>query len=146
MQRHLRSHPQDIPAYVEEAIRVHSPVAGTFRWALRDTEVAGVTIPKGSTVQVQLVAGNRDAAAFSCPASVDPGRDKRNVHLAFGRGIHFCVGSKLARKEMQKALQAIFSRTSSLELDPDALPSRFGAKIPVRGVDRLPVRFTRSTH
>jgi cytochrome P450 len=82
--------------------------------------VGGVDIPKGARLMLMYGSGNRDEAAFSDPARFDICRQAEAQHLAFGRGIHFCVGSSLARLEGRVALEALAIRLPGLRLDPEA--------------------------
>jgi cytochrome P450 len=103
----VRADPALIPNLVEEALRVESPVQGLFRRAKVDTEVGGVRIPAGSAVVLMYGAANRDASTFTCPAEFDVARENSRTHLAFGHGIHFCLGSALARMEGAVAFETL---------------------------------------
>jgi cytochrome P450 len=93
------------------------------RTAIADIEVAGVTIPKGSAVNLVLASGSRDPARFSDPERVDPERED-NQHLGFGGGIHYCFGAPLARLEAQIALNALARRLENPRLVKDPPPYR----------------------
>lgn len=122
----------------EEGIRFASPVMGLFRRTTCDVEVAGVTIPENSTVFLAYGAANRDPAVFEDPDAFDPLRENVREHLAFGHGIHVCVGAGLARIEIESALRALGDRVASLEVvDADAVS--YGASYALRGPERLPV-------
>jgi cytochrome P450 len=122
----------------EEAIRMSSPAIGMFRRATRDTTLGGVDIPAESIVYLVYGAANRDPAVFSDPDVFRPGREHARDHVAFGHGIHVCVGAGLARIEAASTLRALAQVVDRLEVvDPDAVtyaPSFF-----LRGLVDLPV-------
>jgi cytochrome P450 len=109
--------PQLVAAAVEETLRIDAPVQGMFRRAVEDVTVAGVTIPAGAQVFALFASANRDAAEFDHPEAFDPAREGKERHLAFGRGIHFCVGAALARMEAQTAIRMLCNRMPALHLD-----------------------------
>jgi len=111
--------PALIPAVVEELLRFETPVAGVPRVAVADAELAGVPIHKGDHVMIILGAANVDEAEFADAMAVDFGRGS-NRHLAFGGGIHRCLGSHLARQELRVALREFHTRIPDYRLAPDA--------------------------
>lgn len=106
------------PAVVEEALRLATPTQGMFRVVTRDTEVDGVSIPAGSKLVLVYAAANRDPAIFPEPDSFDLDRANLRDHLAFGRGIHFCIGAPLARLEATVAVEELASGVAEIRLDP----------------------------
>ncbi len=110
----MRQDPSSIPTFIDEVLRLSAPVQGLFRKAKEDITIAGVTIPKGAIVQVQYGAANRDPEMFSNPAGLDVARPNANKHLAFGAGIHHCVGHQLARKELIIAFKTLLRRMKTL--------------------------------
>ena len=117
---------------------MESPVQGLFRRATEDTEVEGVAIPEGSIVIVHYGAANRDEDRFAQAEAFDLDRPKKGAHIAFGSGIHHCVGSELARVEMRVCFAAFVSRFSQLELlDPDIV---YHPTFALRGIQRLNLR------
>ena len=102
-------------AAVEELLRFDPPLHMFTRYALQEVEIEGVHLRKGERVGLLLGAANRDPAVFADPARLDLAR-ARNPHVAFGAGIHFCVGAPLARREMRVALAALFRRLPGLGL------------------------------
>lgn len=129
---HLATHPIDrriidnpdmLPAAVEELLRCLSPVQGMARTVTQDgTELGGVTFRKGDRVLLVFAAANRDEARFESPDLVDISREP-NPHLSFGVGIHRCLGSHLARRELKVALQEFLGRFPDFSLaDPDDTP------------------------
>jgi cytochrome P450 len=120
----LREDPELAVPLVEELLRFEPPVHMLpARTAIADIEVAGVTIPKGSAVNLVLASGSRDPARFSDPERVDPERED-NQHLGFGGGIHYCFGAPLARLEAQIALNALARRLENPRLVKDPPPYR----------------------
>jgi cytochrome P450 len=112
-------HPERIPDVVEESLRLDGPVLSTMRTAREEVEVGGVTIPEGAMVHLVTGSANRDEAVFADAAGFHPEREWPAPHLAFGYGIHFCVGAPLARLEMRIALEQLGERLPSLRLAPD---------------------------
>jgi cytochrome P450 family 144 len=104
LQRRLREKPQGLDVFVEEALRLESPFRQMMCSVPHDTTLGGVDIASGSTVLLLFAAGNRDPAQFDRPDEIDLARDSPKRHLAFGHGIHFCVGAALARIEAALAL------------------------------------------
>ncbi|HEY0736337.1 MAG TPA: cytochrome P450 [Herpetosiphonaceae bacterium] len=137
----IRDNPTLIKPAVEEFLRYHSPVTlSTFRWAREDIELGGKVIRRGDGVVVSLSSANRDETAFAQPDHPHLKRSE-NRHLAFGKGIHYCLGAPLARLEGQIAINTLVRRLPQLRLavDPDTLEWRPGST--VMGVYHLPVVF-----
>jgi cytochrome P450 len=133
----LVADPSLLPSAVEEFLRYESPVAtSTYRRTTRPTRIGGVTVPAGEQVMVSLLSANRDSALVADPDEVDLSR--RAQHLAFGHGIHYCLGAPLARLEGQVALGTLLERHPKLTLATRELTWRGGLLI--RGLTRLPVR------
>jgi cytochrome P450 len=137
----LRAHPDRIAAAVEEFLRYDAPVPhSTFRYAVEPVELAGTTIPAGAQVIISLAAANRDARHYAEPETLDIDRPYVR-HLAFGHGIHFCLGAALARMEGQLALASLLRRFPLLRLggrDAD-LHWGHGDGLVLRGLSDLPV-------
>lgn len=106
----LQDDPDAARMLAEETLRIATPLQTLFRRAKEDCSISGVAIPEGAIVEVRFGAANHDPAQFVCPADVDLGRANSNTHLAFGAGIHLCVGNQLARGELRLALQALTRR------------------------------------
>jgi cytochrome P450 len=141
LQHQLRRDPELIPTFVEEALRLEPPFRYHMRCAPHDTALGGVDIPEGATVLLLWGAANRDPAEFQRPDELDLERHVPRHHLAFGRGIHFCVGAPLARIEARSVLTVLLERTASITLDPDDAP-RWVNSLMVRRHEHLPVRLT----
>jgi len=122
LQQQLRAQPEQVDLFIEEALRLESPFRQMLRSVPRDTTLGGVDIPADSTALLMFAAGNRDPAQFDHPDSVDLTRGSPKRHLAFGHGIHFCVGAALARIEARAVLQAVLEQTRDFTLDPDYRP------------------------
>ena len=138
----LRDDEQFRRGVVEEGIRLAAPVMGLWRRATCDTELGGVTIPAESTLFLAFSSANRDEQVFAEPDTFDPMRENVRDHLAFGHGIHVCVGAGLARIEATSALRALANNVTALEVvDRDAL--RYGPSYGLRGLMGLPVRVRR---
>ncbi len=112
----LREDPGLWPAAVEEILRFESPVQMLVRTARRDVEIAGEHIPAGAMFMLLLGGANRDPAVFADPGRFDITRPNARDHLAFGSGIHGCLGAALARIEGAIALRTLFERFPSLSL------------------------------
>jgi len=135
----LRAEPSGIKTAVEELLRYESPLAtATERFAREDIAVAGVTIPRGGLVYAVLASANRDPRQFPDPDTLDLAREP-NKHLAFGLGIHYCLGAPLARLEGEIAISTLLRRAPGLRLSvaPEALRWRRG--LVLRGLESLPV-------
>src|SRR4029077_20240281 len=99
LQEELRGHREGIPEFIEEALRMESPVKTDFRLARRTTTLGGVEIKAGTPVMLLNGAANRDPRQFECPSKFDIDRAAIRTHIAFGRGTHSCPGGPLARVE-----------------------------------------------
>jgi cytochrome P450 len=137
----LRSNPAKIPAAIDEFLRYDAPVPhSTFRYSVEPVTIAGVTIPTGAQVIICLAAANRDDARYAHPESLDVDRDVTR-HLAFGHGIHYCLGAPLARLEGRVALESLLRRFPHLTLavPPEHLRWGHGDGLVLRGLSELPV-------
>lgn len=134
----LLDHPELMATAVEEMIRWTTPVKEFMRTATEDTEVRGVPIATGESVYLAYVSGNRDEEVFTDPFRFDVGRDP-NKHLAFGYGVHFCLGAALARMEINSFFSELLPRLESIELngEPELSATTF-----VGGLKHLPIRYT----
>jgi cytochrome P450 len=134
----LRDNMDLMPTAVEEMIRWTTPVKEFMRTAAEDTTIRGVPIAKGESVYLAYVSGNRDEDIFEEPFRFDVGRDP-NKHLAFGYGVHFCLGAALARMEMNSLYTELVPRLESIEL---AGRPQLSATTFVGGLKHLPVRYS----
>ncbi|NUW34133.1 cytochrome P450 [Nonomuraea sp. SMC257] len=124
-----------VPAAIEESLRLFTPFAALGRSTMREAQLGGVSIPADQMVMVWLGVANRDPRQFADPGAFTPGRDP-NPHLAFGRGIHFCLGAPLARLEGRVALNILLDRFDPLRTDPED-PVKFIPTPTMAGVRRL---------
>jgi len=115
--RTLCEHPERIPQAIEEILRFDSPVHAFFRTTTQETTVGGVTFPPDTLLMVVYGSANRDQSQFPQADQFDMQRSP-NRHLAFGYGIHFCVGAQLARKQAQIALETLCRRLPAMQLVP----------------------------
>jgi len=138
----LREHlldPAIAPKAIEEILRLEAPAQGLFRIAARDVEIGGVTLPRGSRVMAHFASANRDHCVFAQPDDYEPQRADIGKHLAFGKGIHFCIGAPLARLELGVALPMLLERLPGLR--PGAEPGEREEIFFARGFRRLPVEW-----
>jgi cytochrome P450 len=135
----LRRDPALVPTAVEEMLRTESPITMFLRWPQRDVKIEGVEIAEGDAVAVHIGAANRDPAVFADPDRFDAGRAE-NRHVAFGAGLHFCLGAALARAEAAAALRGLLACTDSFELAERPV---WKPTVTVRGPQALRVRFRR---
>src|SRR5262249_12604161 len=139
--RRLRDDPGLIRPAVEELLRFYSPVeTATERYAREDVTVAGVTLPQGSLVFAVIASANRDDRQFADPDRLDLAREP-NRHLAFGQGIHFCLGAPLARLEGQIAISTLVRRRPDLRLAVPLGDLSWRGGLVLRGLLKLPVAF-----
>jgi len=134
----LRQNMDLMPTAVEEMVRWATPVKEFMRTAAEDTTVRGVPIGKGESVYLAYVSGNRDEEVFDDPFRFDVSRDP-NKHVAFGYGVHFCLGAALARMEMNSLYSELIPRLESIELagEPELAATTF-----VGGLKHLPIRYS----
>ncbi|GIW18945.1 cytochrome P450 [Tepidiforma sp.] len=137
----VESEPARIPGAIEEVLRYNSPVQATVRRPTRDVEVRGKTIPANLPTVVWLAAANRDPAQFPEPLRFDVERSP-NRHLAFGLGIHFCLGAPLARLEARVAYEELLGAATGFERTTEGMLPRVPTFI-MRGVLELPIAFRR---
>jgi cytochrome P450 len=128
---------------VEETLRYETPSAGMWRVVKQDTELGGVAIPQGATLQLRYAAANRDPSKFPDPDNFDVERANARTHIAFGKGPHMCVGNMLSRKEVFVAFDELLNRLDNFAL-PDEQAIEILPNILLRGVTRLPITFSRA--
>jgi cytochrome P450 len=141
LQSRLRSAPDLIPTFLEEALRLEPPFRYHMRTVPNGATLGGVDIPAGSTLLLLWGAANRDEAEYERPDEIDLERPAPHHHLAFGRGIHHCVGAPLARIEARVVLTRLLEATSTFTLDPGD-PPRWVNSLMVRRHEKLPLRLT----
>ncbi|WP_437672093.1 cytochrome P450 family protein [Sorangium sp. So ce131] len=137
----FKADPGLVKGVVEETLRCWGPVDFiSRRIAKEDLEIGGTAIPKGEPIMVGLASANRDPERFTDPEVFDISRPDADRHIAFGKGIHLCVGAPLARMEGQIAFETLFRRFPDLRLAVPADEVRWGDSF-LRGIGRLPVLF-----
>ena len=135
----LHESPDLLPDAIEEVLRYRSPVQSMFRTVVKDTEVGGQRLRAGEPAIAWIGSANRDEAQFADPERLDIHRSP-NRHIAFGHGIHFCLGAPLARLEARVALGMLIERCRDLRVVPGA-PLEVMDSMVVYGVKHLPVTF-----
>jgi cytochrome P450 len=148
LQDELREHNDRIPGFIEEALRIESPVKSDFRLARHDTTVAGVGIAAGTPVVLLNGAANRDPRQFENPAEFRIDRPNAKVHIAFGRGPHSCPGGPLARVEGRVSIAKLLERMRNIRLSdehhgpPDDRRFTYEPTWVLRGLRDLHIEFT----
>ncbi len=138
LQDELRHDLTNVPAFIEEVLRVESPFRFHPRVATRSVELGGVEIPAGSLVALLWGAANRDESVFEDADDIVLDRPNAGLHVAFGRGVHHCVGAPLARLEARILLSKLLRRTTRFSLDPDDPPC-WTDSLWVRRNERVPI-------
>jgi cytochrome P450 len=136
LQNRLRGEPRLIPQFLEEALRLQSPFRHHMRVAARTAMLGGIEIPEGATLLLMWGAANRDPAMFERPDELVLDRPRR--HVAFGSGIHVCIGNTLARLEARIILETLLAATTKFELDPIEPPIQVPS-LAVRWFETLPL-------
>jgi cytochrome P450 len=135
----LKNNPALIHSAVEEILRYNGPVTNsTMRLAAEDVLINGITIKKGEGVLTIFASANQDESKFDNSLNFDITR-KNNKHLAFGYGIHFCIGAPLARLECEIAINTIVNRLPNIKLDTTADPPEWRTSNIIRGLKKFPV-------
>ncbi len=141
----LHNDPTLIKSGIEELLRHNGPLeTATERYPREDTSVAGVKIPRGELVFAVLASANRDEQQFEHADRLDLGREP-NPHVAFGQGVHYCLGAPLARLEGQIAISTLVRRMPDLKLAIPPHGLRWRRGLVLRGLDALPVEFSKQS-
>jgi cytochrome P450 len=147
----LRNDRSRIPNFVEEMLRMESPVKSAFRLVKKDTTLGDVDLTAGTMVMVNPGAINRDPRRFDNPHEFDFDRSNVREHLAFGRGAHSCPGGPLARVEGRVSIERILDRMTDVTLDDDkhgpagARTFRYEPTFLLRGLTEINIAFTPQT-
>lgn len=134
----IKADPAKIPGAIDEVLRTAGSIFAWRRTAMRDAEIAGVPIPKGSQILLVMGSANRDAAMFENPDEFDIERPNARQHLSFGYGIHYCIGNLLAKLQVRIALEELVEKVPSLKLKGDGDVS-FGDNLSFRVPETVPV-------
>lgn len=136
----LRENPDRMHTFVNEALRLESPVQGLFRIATTDTEIDGIGVPKGSRIMLRYAAANRDGEKYACPNELDVTRSNSGTQVGFGAGIHHCLGANLAREEMFQAFTILLDRVENMAFTESTTFEHHPSMV-LRGLKRLDIKF-----
>jgi cytochrome P450 len=139
----LAADPGLIPNFTEEVLRLASPTANMWRVATRDTDICGVPVARHGMVQLRFASANRDERVFAEPHRLDVRRPNARSHIAFGHGVHMCIGASLARGELNAAFRVLLERLDGFALDCAPTDLVYAPNVLLRGLARLPIRFRR---
>lgn len=139
----IRDRPDLMRGFVEEALRLETPIQGLYRITTRDVVLGGVPLAKGTVINLRYAAANRDSRVFGCPAEVDLERPNPGAHMTFGSGVHHCLGAPLARLEMTVSFSALLERLEGFAYPADFEGPRYLPSLLQRSLERLPIRFTK---
>lgn len=137
----LRREPGRIPNFIEEVMRLESPLQGFWRVVTAETELGGVTLPKGSLIFALFASANRDEEQFEAAEEFRLDRDNIQSVMTFGHGVHFCAGSALARTELAIAVRTLLARFGEIAPAPGAEENEYVPTTLVRGMTGLRLRF-----
>jgi cytochrome P450 len=140
----LLADPDAIDVFVEETLRLLTPTNSMWRVVMKDAEIGGFAVGAGEVMLLRYGSGNRDDAEFHDPEALDLDRVDPRRHLAFGAGIHTCIGAQLARKEMVTAFGILLRRLRNPRVAPGSESLRYSPNILLRGVLELPLRFDKA--
>ena len=132
-----------VTRFVEELLRIAPPVRGLAKMTTRETELGGQKLPKGAHMLVLYASGNDDETQFECPAKFDLNRGNIGLHVAFGVGIHRCIGASLARMEIKVAAREIVKRLDNIRLAVAAEDIPYLPTVATHSIAHLPLTFTR---
>lgn len=144
LQARLRDNPVAIRNFVDESLRAEGPVQGLFRRAACEVKLGSVTLPKGAKLYVSYASANRDDMMFPDPTTIDPTRANASRHVAFGHGIHRCVGQMLARKELEISVRLLLSQLRNIRLADGYPDITYLPSLIMRCPQALHLRFERA--
>lgn len=139
-QAKVRANPAIIPNMIEEVLRLDTPTAGMWRVVKKDCSLGGHDFKAGEMIMLRYAAANRDPAKYADPDRFDPERQNARTHLAFGKGIHMCVGNMLSRKEMTVAFQQLLARLADIRI-ADGAELKVSPNLLLRGLISAPITF-----
>ncbi len=143
LQEKLRGDAKLVRTFVEETLRLEAPVQGLPRLVTRDTELGGQPLKAGELIMLRYGAANRDERQFENPDDVDLHRQKAGMQLAFGSGVHHCIGAPLARQELNLGFPALLERMQNIRLSADHPPPQAEPSFILRNLPHLLIRFDR---
>ncbi len=143
LQNQLRDEPSLTKTFVEEVLRLESPVQGLPRLVTKDTELDGYPLKAGDMVMLRYGAANRDERKFENPDICDLHRDKAGAQMAFGSGVHFCIGAPLARQELTLGFPALLRHGRNFRLNPEKQAPQAEASFVLRNLPFLHIEFDR---
>ncbi|MBK79824.1 MAG: hypothetical protein CMQ43_02750 [Gammaproteobacteria bacterium] len=145
---HLAGHLDDrtLRRFANEVLRLESPTQGLFRVVRQDVSIGGVDIPAGARIMLRFAAANRDPEQYPDPDRLDLARDNAGTHLAFGAGIHHCIGANLAREELVQTFDVLLRRARRFEFVPERNDFSHHPSMILRGLKALHVRFEPLDH
>ncbi len=141
LQDELHSNPDKIRTFVEEILRIESPVQGLPRVVTTDTELGGYPLKAGDVVMLRYGAANRDERMFESPDDVVIDRPKAGMQMAFSSGVHHCIGAPLARQELNLGFASLIKRMKNFSLNPDKPAPEAEPSFVLRNLAHLHVRF-----
>ena len=130
--------------FVEEIIRLETPVQSLFRRVRKDVTLGDITIPEGSIIDMRFGSANRDEDIFSCPMQMDLERKNPGKHLAYGISHHHCIGAPLARQEMRMAFDILLKRLKNINLAENKNDFLHHPQFALRGVKELHLTFDKA--
>lgn len=139
----LKDDPSLIENFTEEVLRLATPTANMWRVATTDSEINGVPVSERGMVQLRFSSANRDEALFEDPHHLDVTRANARSNIAFGHGVHMCIGASLARKELNVAFRVLIERLDDFALACPESQLVYAPNVLLRGLSALPIRFER---
>ena len=140
----LRQEPERMMTFVNEALRLESPVQGLFRVVMEDTTIHNITVPKGSRIMLRYAAANRDPNKYANPDTLDICRKNSGTQVGFGAGIHHCLGASLAREEMIQTFSILLTRLNNIRYIENANSFHHHPSMILRGLSELHIQFDKS--
>ena len=140
-QAQLRRAPERMLTFVNEVLRLESPVQGLFRVVTENTTINAIDVPAGSRIMLRYAAANRDGKKYQAPDSLDIHRANAGTQLGFGAGIHHCLGANLARVEMAEAFSALLARLDHLKYSQAQNNFHHHPSVILRGLEKLHIEF-----
>jgi cytochrome P450 len=141
LQDEIRGNEKNIKVFVDEVLRMEAPVQGLPRVVTRDTNLGGYELKAGDVVMVRYGAANRDERQFENPDKVDVRRKKAGMQMAFGSGVHHCIGAPLARQELSIGFYELMDKFQNFSNDEDKPAPAPDPSLILRGLPHLHIRY-----